>query len=200
MPTTHVVRTLARLLFGARRAERQPRAAALPIAKQIAGETPVPLLPVMKIGVISDTHNFFDPKIPQLFEGVDHILHAGDVGAAFITFQLEQIAPVTAVLGNTDSFLSLKETELAEFGERKFLVHHIVNPHALADPIKTRIAREKPDVVVFGHTHKRFDEVVRGVRYFNPGYAGKSRLGMERSLAILHCNESEIRSEFVPLA
>ena len=39
----------------------------------------------MKIGVISDTHNFFDPKIPRLFDGVEHILHAGDVGAAFIT-------------------------------------------------------------------------------------------------------------------
>ena len=57
----------------------------------------------MKIGVISDTHNFFDPKIPELFNGVDHILHAGDVGTAVIRFQLEEIAPVTAVLGNVDS-------------------------------------------------------------------------------------------------
>ena len=153
----------------------------------------------MKIGVISDTHNFFDPKIPRLFDGVEHILHAGDVGAAFITFQLEQIAPVTAVLGNTDSFLSLKETEVVELAGRTFLLHHIVNPRALTDPLKDRIARERPDVVVFGHTHKPFNETIGGRLLFNPGYAGKSRFGLERSLAILHCDKDGIRPEFFPL-
>lgn len=151
----------------------------------------------MKIGVISDTHNFFDPQIPRLFEGVDHILHGGDVGTAFIPFQLEQIAPVTAVLGNTDSFLPLKETEIVELAGRKFLVHHIVNPHALNDELKSRIERVKPDVVVFGHTHKPFNEVIDGILYFNPGYAGKQRFSLPRSLAILHCSEKEIRVEFL---
>src|SRR5690349_1974484 len=108
----------------------------------------------MKIGVISDTHNYFDPKIPALFAGVDHILHAGDVGKTSIIFQLEQIAPVTAVLGNTDSFLQLRETEVVTLAEKKFLLHHIINPHELAEEIHGRISREGPDVVVFGHTHK----------------------------------------------
>jgi uncharacterized protein len=153
----------------------------------------------MTLGVISDTHNLFDPKIPELFTGVEHILHAGDVGAQWILFQLEQIAPVTAVLGNTDADLRLKETEIVELASRKFLLHHIINPHAPDDRLKARIAKEKPDVVVFGHTHKPFCEKIGGILFFNPGYAGKPRFGMERSVAILHCNERQIRPEFLPL-
>ncbi len=153
----------------------------------------------MKLGVISDTHGFLDPKIPKLFDGVEYILHAGDVGGAFITFELEQIAPVTAVLGNTDALMPLKETEVVELAGKKFLVHHIVNPHALMEPLKTRIARERPDTVFFGHTHKPFCETIGGILFFNPGYAGKSRFGMERSVAILECDEKNIRPRFLKL-
>ena len=153
----------------------------------------------MKIGVISDTHNFFDPKIPELFAGVDHILHAGDVGTAWIIFQLEQIAPVTAVLSNNDSAMSLKETEIVELDTRKFLVHHIINPQSLDQPIARRIMRQRPDVVVFGHTHKRFHETLGGMLFFNPGYAGRPKFGAARGMAILHCDEKEIRPEFVAL-
>ena len=151
----------------------------------------------MKLGVISDTHNFFDPQIPKLFEGVDHILHAGDVGTAFILLQLEQIAPVTAILGNTDAGLDLKLTEVVVVGGRKFLIHHMVQPLELNDALKLRIARERPDAVVFGHTHKPFCQIVNGVLFFNPGYAGKIRFGMERSVAILEADKTGIRTEFL---
>jgi uncharacterized protein len=153
----------------------------------------------VKIGVISDTHDFFDPKIPGLFAGVDHILHAGDVGSAFIVFELEQIAPVTVVLGNNDLGLPFRLTETVELAEKKFLIHHIVNPRAPQDKIKTRIARARPDVVVFGHSHKPFCETLDGILFFNPGYAGKPKFGAERSAAILHCDKKNIRPEFVSL-
>jgi hypothetical protein len=153
----------------------------------------------MKIGIISDTHGFLDPQIKKLFAGVDHILHAGDVGDAFIAFELEQIAPVTVVVGNTDLGLSFKETEVVTLAGKKFLVHHIVNPAALTDKVRARIIKEKPDVVVFGHTHKKFAEAVNGVLFFNPGYAGKPKFGTERSVAIMHCDESGIRHEFIML-
>jgi putative phosphoesterase len=153
----------------------------------------------MKIGVISDTHDYLDPKVLELFEGVDHILHAGDVGTAFITFQLEQVAPVTAVFGNTDAGLSLKETEVVELDGRKYLVHHIVNPRELGDRVQSRITRERPDVVVFGHTHKPFSQMFGGILYFNPGYAGKPRFGAERSVAILSWKEGGIQPKFLPL-
>jgi putative phosphoesterase len=153
----------------------------------------------MKIGVISDTHDYLDPKVLELFEGVDHILHAGDVGTAFITFQLEQVAPVTAVFGNTDAGLSLKETEVVELDGRKYLVHHIVNPRELGDRVQGRITRERPDVVVFGHTHKPFSQMLGGILYFNPGYAGKPRFGAERSVAILSWKDGGIQPKFIPL-
>jgi uncharacterized protein len=153
----------------------------------------------MKIGVISDTHGFLDPQIPKFFAGVAHILHAGDIGDAFIAFELKQIAPVTVVLGNTDLGLSFKETEVVELATRKFFVHHIVNPHAPSDKLKARIARERPDAVIFGHTHKRFCEMIGGILFFNPGYCGKPKFGTERSAAIFHCDEKEIRPEFLPL-
>jgi putative phosphoesterase len=153
----------------------------------------------VKIGVISDTHNFLDPRIAEMFEGVEHILHAGDVGDTTIIAELEAIAPVTAVYGNTDMGLPFKETEVTELAGRKFLVHHIVNPFALADRLKERIAHERPDMVVFGHTHKKFCETVGGILFFNPGYSGKPKHGAERSVAIFHCNAKEIRAEFLPL-
>ena len=154
----------------------------------------------VKIGVISDTHNFFDPKIPELFKGVEHILHAGDIGLPRILLELEAIAPVTAVSGNTDDpGLHYRQTELIELAGRKFLLHHIVQPHSLSATLKARIAQDRPDVVVFGHTHKPFYQTIEGVIFFNPGYTGNSRFGMERTLAILHCDKKGILPEFLRL-
>ena len=154
----------------------------------------------MKIGVISDTHDFLDAKISKLFKGVDHILHAGDIGMPIILLELEQIAPVTAVGGNTDDpGLRFPDTRVTDLAGHKFLLHHIVNPRHLGDSIKARIDRERPNVVVFGHTHKPFHETIGETLFFNPGYAGKSRFGMERSVAILYCEKDGIRAEFLPL-
>jgi putative phosphoesterase len=131
---------------------------------------------------------------------VDHLLHGGDVGFQSIILELEDLAPVTAVLGNTDSDDGvLRPTEVVQLASRKFLLHHIVNPHALGDHIRRHIKKEKPDVVVFGHTHKPFNERINGTLFFNPGYAGKPKFGQERSVAILHCTEAGIRPEFLPL-
>jgi hypothetical protein len=153
----------------------------------------------MKIGVISDTHGFLDPKVPEIFDGVSHILHAGDIGNDSIIVDLEAIAPVTAVLGNTDNLPTFRFTEVVTLAQRKFFIHHIVNPHALKENLQLQVAREQPDAVVFGHTHKVYCETIGGVLYLNPGYAGKPKFGAERTVAILHCGEKEIRPEFLPL-
>jgi putative phosphoesterase len=153
-----------------------------------------------KLGVISDTHNYLDPKVLTIFEGVEHIFHGGDIGMPALILELENIAPVTAVMGNTDDpGLRFRQTEIVEVAQRKFLLHHIVNPRDLDDSLRRRIAREKPHVVIFGHTHKPFCETIGGVLYFNPGYAGKSRFGMERTVAILHCDGQQIRPEYISL-
>jgi hypothetical protein len=153
----------------------------------------------VKIGVISDTHGFLDPRVEKIFAGMDHILHAGDLGYASIVLELEFIAPVTAVLGNTDGGLAFKETEVIELARKKFLIHHIVNPWALSEKVEARIKHDRPDAVVFGHTHKKFCETVDEILFFNPGYSGKPKFGAERSVAILHCDENGIRHEFINL-
>ncbi len=154
----------------------------------------------MKIGVISDTHNFWDPKIPERFAGVAHILHAGDIGLPWILQELERIAPVTAVSGNTDDpALRYAPVKTVELAGRKFFIQHIVRPHDLNENLQQRLTRERPDVVVFGHTHQRFCESLNGVLYFNPGYAGQPKSGTERSVAILHCDGKGIRAEYLGL-
>ncbi len=155
----------------------------------------------MKIGVISDTHNFLDSRIPALFAGVQHILHGGDIGLPKLLQALRQIAPVTAVSGNTDDpALRYRPTHVLELAGRKFLVYHIVNPRAPSEPVRKLLAEERPDVVVFGHTHKPFNEVLGGILFLNPGYAGKSRFGLPRSVAILHCTKTGIRAELQSLS
>ncbi len=153
----------------------------------------------MRIGVISDTHGLLDPRIKSLFGGVDHILHGGDIGPMSIILALEKIAPVTAVLGNTDAGLEYRETEVVMLAGRKFMVHHIVDVFEPAEGIQGRIDREEPDVVVFGHTHKPHSSTIGKTLYFNPGYAGKPRFNLPRSVAVLHCDDAGIRPEFLSL-
>jgi putative phosphoesterase len=153
----------------------------------------------MKLGIISDTHGVLDPRVERIFAGVDHILHAGDIGNPLIELELKFIAPVTVVLGNTDLGLTFKETEVLTLADKKFLIHHIVNPRALSEKVEARIRRDRPDAVIFGHTHKKFAETVDGIFFFNPGYAGKPKFGAERSVARLHLDGPTIRHEFIPL-
>jgi hypothetical protein len=154
----------------------------------------------VKIGVISDTHGYLDVRIPELFAGVDHILHGGDIGVPALILELEMIAPVSAVLGNTDAGLPFKETEIVQLAGRKFLLHHIVNPLMPGDRLKTLLSREQPDVVIFGHTHQQFYRTIGEMLFLNPGYAGKPKFAQSRSVAILHCDADGIRPEFLPLA
>jgi hypothetical protein len=153
----------------------------------------------MTLGILSDTHGFLDPRVEKIFAGVDHILHAGDIGPDLIIAQLEAIAPVTAVLGNNDASPCFRLTESVKLGDRNFLVHHIVMPRELSDELETRIARERPDAVIFGHSHRQFAQTIDSVLFVNPGYAGKPRFGQERSVARLHCDSKEIRVEFIAL-
>jgi uncharacterized protein len=155
----------------------------------------------MKIGVISDTHGFFDPRIPSIFEGAGHIFHGGDIGDRAIIRQLAKLAPVTAVLGNNDAELEseFKETEVIQLAGRKFLIHHIVDVHQPPANITHLIQRETPDVVVFGHSHKPYCREIGTILYLNPGYAGRPRFNLERSVAVLNCAEGKLHAEFKPL-
>ena len=153
----------------------------------------------MKLGLISDTHDYLDPRLPELFAGVDHILHAGDVGQHALLLELALIAPVTAVTGNTDEGLTLRETELVTLGGKKFLIHHIVTPGVGSPRIDRRLRDDAPDVVMFGHTHRPFAEQVGSILYFNPGYAGRQRFELPRSVALMEIKRGKISHRFVTL-
>lgn len=137
------------------------------------------------IGLISDTHGYLDPRVAEHFAGVDHILHAGDVGWPALLLELEVLAPVTAVRGNTDTHPGWPDTAVVRRDARCLLVQHIVRPGRLAPDLARAVKREAADAVIFGHTHAPSREVVDGVWFINPGSAGQSRGGRPRSIARL---------------
>lgn len=154
----------------------------------------------MRIGIISDTHGYLDPAVAEHFAGVDHILHAGDLGTMDVLYELRTLAPVTAVLGNVDyAQMGLRLTEMIELAGQRFLLHHIVNPHQIGDPLRASLAQYRPHVVVYGHTHIAAQQQTRGAIFFNPGYAGQPRFNQPRSLALAHVDAAGLRFETLPL-
>jgi putative phosphoesterase len=153
----------------------------------------------MKLGIISDTHNRFHPQIPTVFAGVDHIVHAGDVCDPWIIAELHAIAPVTVVLGNNDFHPGWREAESVEFAGRRFLIQHIVTPSRPSPAFREMLGRARPDVVVFGHTHRVFNEVIDGVHFLNPGSAGAPRFGLPPSVCRLDLAAPRLQPEFIEL-
>ncbi|APH70977.1 metallophosphoesterase family protein [Aquibium oceanicum] len=136
----------------------------------------------MRIGVISDTHGLLRREALERLDGVDRIIHAGDVGSPDILPELEKIAPVTAIKGNVDTQAwadAIPETARVAFeGHAIFVIH---DRKALGfDP-----AQEGIGVVICGHSHKPGIETVDGVLYLNPGSAGRRRFRLPVTVAIL---------------
>ena len=152
----------------------------------------------MIVGVIADTHGRLDPKVAELFQGVDHILHAGDIGDEAVLDELRKLAPVTAVAGNVDRYpLAAKypKTQIVEIGGRAILVTHIrPDPAATAKHLNER----RPDAVVFGHSHRPAVEWDDGVLFLNPGTAGQKRFQVPRTVALLEVGDG-LRPEIVSL-
>lgn len=119
-------------------------------------------------------------------------MHAGDIGLSWVLRELEAVAPVIAVTGNTDFGLPCRETEVFEAWGRRFLVHHIVDPHRLSMAVRQLLERHRPDVVVFGHTHRPFCERIDGVLYVNPGSAGKRRMETPCQVAVMQAGGADL--------
>ena len=155
------------------------------------------------IGVISDTHGQFDPKIPAIFKSVSHILHAGDIGDLQVLGKLEKIAPVTAVWGNVDEGNVPpgvdEEKTLQLCGLRIFMIHILGSPLRLNKVLQQRIGQVQPDIVVFGHSHKPLIERHGKVLYFNPGSAGPKRFSLPRSVGLLRVQQGKPHGELIYL-
>jgi uncharacterized protein len=145
-----------------------------------------------RIGVISDTHGLLRPEAMAALAGVDHILHAGDIGSADVLVQLATLAPVTAVRGNNDReqwAARIPETEVFTVGSHSIYLLHDIAELDL-DPTAAGLA-----AVVTGHSHKPKVERRAGVLFVNPGSAGPRRFNLPVTVGMLQVSRTTIRAE-----
>ena len=136
----------------------------------------------MRIGLISDTHGLLRPEALQALAGVEHIIHAGDIGTAEVIEALRNIAPVDAVRGNND-----KGAWAAKFPPSLALELGGVGIHVLHD-VKELAALPMPEgfsVVIAGHSHKPQVTERDGVLFVNPGSAGPKRFSLPITVGYL---------------
>lgn len=146
----------------------------------------------MRVGLISDTHGLLRPEVFERLAGVERILHAGDVGGAEILTDLEAIAPVVAVLGNTDGWdlrdHATASVEVELDGVRFAVAHgHEVNRF---DHLRDQF----PDAaaIVHGHSHVPRADRIGDTWMLNPGSAGPGGEGWPPSVAVVELNDGAL--------
>ena len=171
----------------------------------------------MTIGLVSDTHGYFDPKLREVLEGVDRILHAGDVGDDAVLHELRAIAPARAVRGNVDSADSDLPLSLQlALGGAAIHVLHILpasqsdletwaksqrehKPMPKAAQRLSQIFEPATEVVLFGHSHRAFLASLCGLLWINPGSAGRRRFSLPRTCGLLRISNERFDARIVPL-
>src|SRR4051794_10197061 len=142
-----------------------------------------------RIGIISDTHGLLRLEAERGLTGVNHIIHAGDIGRPEIVEALRRIAPVTAIRGNVDSGEWAREypdTKLVRLAGKSIYVLHDLKT-LQADP------GAGVDVIISGHSHVPKIDSVGGVLYLNPGSAGRRRFKLPVTLATLEVGPEGMR-------
>lgn len=144
----------------------------------------------MRIGLISDTHGRLRNEVFDALAGVEAILHAGDVGPPDLIVELEAIAPVTAVWGNTDGHelrTTLPEVATIDLDGWRVVIAH---GHQLGSPRPEtlRAAHPDADVILYGHTHRPLVDP-GDILVVNPGSAGAARFGIPPSVGVLSLGE-----------
>ncbi|HTO98488.1 MAG TPA: metallophosphoesterase family protein [Myxococcales bacterium] len=149
----------------------------------------------MRIGVISDTHGLLRPAVLEVFRGVDHILHAGDIGGEELLRDLAALAPVTACAGNNDNWRCgpAGRTARLELGGLRFLLVHV------RDEARKELRKQPADVVVFGHSHKPLDEREGEVWWFNPGSAGPRRFSLPICVGLIERSGGQWSARHLPV-
>lgn len=170
----------------------------------------------MRIGLVSDTHGYFDPQLTEALSGSEVILHAGDVGSGEVLDELRRIAPVQAVRGNVDLTADWPLSLTLSLGGVAIHTLHIL-PAAQSDleawgsparssadlPAAARRLRRTFDpsieVVVFGHSHSPCLVRLEDVLWVNPGSAGKKRFRLPRTCAMLETFGDRLEARVLPL-
>ena len=151
------------------------------------------------VGLISDTHGLLRPSVHEALAGVELILHAGDVGGDDVLLELEQIAPLRAVYGNTDPPGHPRLT--GEIDETIAGVRvHVSHGHELGAPTPDKLlARYAADVLVYGHTHKPLVVQASDRWVVNPGAAGPRRFNVVPSVARMTIRDRVVEVKIVEL-
>lgn len=157
----------------------------------------------MKIGIISDTHipaktPELDSELIDVLKGCDLILHAGDLTEECVFESLKKISKVEAVCGNMDSSKvrsRLDSKKVLKIGGKKIcLMHGRGNPNKIIDLLKKEFFKEKPNIIVFGHSHIPMNKYIDGVLFFNPGSATDTIFAPYRSYGIIEIQGGKIES------
>lgn len=148
------------------------------------------------IGVISDTHGQVRPEALAALADCELILHVGDIGKPLVMHALAEQAQVMAIRGNVDRddwAMAYPETqELTVNGLRIQMVHRHQDI--------TSLLPDRPcDVVLFGHSHKPFNETQEGVLYFNPGSAGPRRFSLPITVGRLRVTDNGVEGHIQEL-
>ena len=150
----------------------------------------------MRIGVISDTHGYLTSQVVKSLEGVDLIIHAGDIDTPDVLEMLKEISPVKAVRGNMDRGKwadVLPQEEYVTIGQIVIFTLHDLYRLDL-DPAAAGIP-----AVIYGHSHRPHKETIDGVVYINPGSASQPRHSYPPTVAIISIRDSLLDVEFVKI-
>ena len=149
----------------------------------------------MRVGVIADTHGKVLPSVFTAFDGVSLILHAGDIGGEQVIMELETMARVIAVRGNTD-----RELAPPRFPDTRQLTLEGVTIFLCHEPFRAASLSPMPDVVIHGHTHQARQDITAHTLWFNPGSASKVRFGRDAlSVGILLLQDGRVEAQMIPL-
>jgi hypothetical protein len=160
----------------------------------------------IRIGVISDTHiPKKSKKLPEDLvagiKGVDLIIHAGDINEDYVIYELEELAPVTAVAGNTDSDhmrLTLGRKKIVPVGECKIgLIHGDGSIGTTLERAQKAFQSDGVDCIVFGHSHIPFNEYINGVLCFNPGSPTDKRRQEFYSYGVIQVQDKKVTGEII---
>jgi len=146
----------------------------------------------MKIGLISDTHGLLRPEALRALSGVQHIIHAGDIGGAHVLAELRNIAPLDAVRGNNDDGDWAAALPLALTLEFDGLGVHVL--HDLKE-LGVDPAARGFRVVIAGHSHKPAVLERDGVLFVNPGSAGPRRFKLPVTIGYLSIAAGRAQAE-----
>jgi hypothetical protein len=151
------------------------------------------------VGLISDTHGLVRPDVHTALNGVELIIHGGDVGGDAILDELALIAPVRAVCGNTDPPGDPRLPQALELDLGGVRIH-VSHGHETGGPTPEKLlARYDADVIVYGHTHKALVISVDGRWVVNPGAAGPRRFDLLPSVARLVIRDRAVDIAIVDL-